>query len=204
LPQISRQIRIAFIPAFGIILAIVLFLFQARVDFLSISTRYVVINAILAILISLGATTLLLAGYAVLARLFRKTWRRLLIRITSYTLEQATNQHSKIIHATGIGEREGSVVIRLEIGSQESVVPGDKFEVSNIASKEKLGTIEVIEIEETSCVCSVFDRINVHFWDGLEERMRRDPSPPSGVIISREFPEGILESMQILLRNWRG
>jgi hypothetical protein len=145
-----------------------------------------------------------LAGYAAIGGLFGKAWRRFLIRITLYTLEQVINQHSKVIQAIGVGERDANVVIRLEIGPQESVFLGDKFEVLNIASNEKLGTIEVIEIEETSCVCSVFDRMNVEFWDGLEERMRRDPSPPSGVRISREFPKGLLEYVRSLVRNWRG
>jgi hypothetical protein len=147
---------------------------------------------------------LILAFVAFLAKLLSKVLRKLLIGLAVYVLNQAANQHRNIVQATGIGSREGSVVMRLAISSQSTDLLGVKFEVLNSASKEKLGTLEVIEIEDTSCLCSVFDRINVEFWEGLEERMRRDPSPPSGITISREFPDGLLELMQDLVRSWRG
>lgn len=84
------------------------------------------------------------------------------------------------------------------------MVIGTRFRVTNTASGEIWGIIEAIEVQDISCVCQVFDRINIEFWDGLEERMGRDPSPPSGVSLSKEIPEELLELVQGLISSWRG
>lgn len=201
--SIPKKIWIAFLPVFGIVLAIVLFVFQARLNLLSLSGNYVAINTILAVILAFGATFAILATAVFLAKLSTRVLRNLLIGLTIYTLNQTAIQSRSTVEAIGIGSREGSIVIRLNLGTQTTDLLGIKFEILNSASKEKLGTLEVIEIEDTSCLCSVFDRINVEFWESLEERMRRDPSPPSGITISREFPDGLLEFMQDLVRNWR-
>ena len=49
-----------------------------------------------------------------------------------------------------------------------------------------------------------FHRINIDFWDDLEQRMNRDPAPPLGVTFTREFPVEVLEFVDQLLNNWGG
>ena len=52
----------------------------------------------------------------------------------------------------------------------EDVNLGDQFIAYNSASQDRLGIIEVVDTNEDSCLCSVFDRMeNVEFW---EERIR--------------------------------
>jgi hypothetical protein len=186
----------------AIALAIAFFLVQAKVDLLSLSTKYVVINAVLAILGSLAATILSLVGYCYVDGLGGKAWRKLLVRITLYTLARAFGRYSEPVQATGIGPRQGSVVIRLAVGVIGSVGVGDKFDVLNAATLEKWGMLEVIEVEDASCVCRVSDRINISFWHELEQRMERDPSQPAGVTFSRETPPGFLDFVRRLVRTW--
>jgi hypothetical protein len=201
---IPKKIWLAFVPTFGLVLAIVLFLFQARLDLLSLSAKLVATNTVFAILISLGVAFSFLAGFILLIGLLSKLWRRLLVRITLYTMARAVGGQSRAVHAIGIGPQRGNVVVRLAIGSSESVATGDRFVAVNAATRERLGVLEVEEAEADSCVCRVSDRINVEFWEGLEGRMSRDPSPPAGVTFSLEGAEEVLNTIKQLLRSWGG
>jgi hypothetical protein len=182
----------------------VLFLFQARLDLLSLSAKLVAINTVFAILISLGTTVVLIIAFLALKSVLGRGWRRLLVRITLYTVARALGGHSRTVQAIGIGEQRGSVVVRLALGSSESVAEGDKFGAVNAATRQKLGVLEVIVVEADSCLCWVSDRINVEFWEGLEGRMTRDPSPPAGITFSMEGAEEVLNTVEQLLRRWGG
>ena len=83
------------------------------------------------------------------------------------------------------------------------MLSGERFVVLNAISEEKWGVLQVSEIREYSCICSVFDRINPEFWDELEKRMRFDASSPQGVIIRREIPaDYLLDWLSRILRNY--
>lgn len=119
-------------------------------------------------------------------------------------MAQAIEVYAGSVEALGIGERDGSVVIRLELGSNQPAMIGDRFDAFNLASGEKWGVIEATEISSDSCICSVFDRINVEFWQGLEIRMRTDAAPPTGIKFSREVPENILVFLDRLIQHLGG
>lgn len=194
--------RFAFLPVFGIILALTLGLFQAIFDFKSLSVKNIVLDTVFAILISVGATLLLVLGLPLVGRFLGKAYRRLSISLALYVLARAKSGHKMTVRATGIDAREGSVVVRLAVGLSEAVSIGDKFDVLNNASKQRWGTLEAIEVEGTSCLCRVFDRMNSEFWGQLESRMRRDPSPPAGVTFSRYIDEELLLVVEQFLRAW--
>ncbi len=196
--------RFAFGTVFAVVLTVVVLIFQARVDFRVLTVLYIAINSILIILISLVATILLMAGYFVVPRLLARAWRVLLVNITLHTLRRAIQTQSSMVQATAIGERQGSVVFRLETGSNSGVTYGTSFTVSNTATGEAWGDIEVVEVDGDSCICIVFNRTNPEFWNELEARMRRDASPPQGVTIKRALPEDIVEIVTDLLNSWRG
>lgn len=202
--RIARQIRLAFVTLLAIILALIFPLFQVYLDFGSLSAKYVALNAFFAVLISLGVTLLLIALYAVLVGFLGTLWRHLLAKITLYVLARAVDGYGISAQATSIGERSGSVVLRLEVGPAEPISVGDKFSVVNSATRDRWGVVEVIEVQGNSCLCSVFDRINEEFWEQLESRMRRDPSPPAGVAFSREVPAGLLAGVREVLQRWGG
>jgi hypothetical protein len=180
----------------------VLFVLQARVDLLRLSAEYVALNTAFAILISLGATALILLAFVLVTRFLNKVWRDFQVRITLHTLDQAVGRYYEPVQTTGIGARRGEIVIRLAVGTIGSVGVGDKFDVFNAATRERWGVLEVIEVEDASCVCTVSDRMNIDFWHQLEQRMERDPSPPAGVTFSREAPPGLLDFVRRLLRIW--
>ena len=92
----------------------------------------------------------------------------------------------------------------MTVDSIASVTEGEKFEVSNTASGRILGVLEVTAMEELSCLCQVFDRIDTDFWQELEERARSNPAPPSGVTFSRALPEGFWDFVQKIVGNWGG
>ena len=170
--------------SFSVVLAVALLYFQVAI----------------AVPLSIGAALVL----AVMVAGLRLGGRKLLSRIAWRVVVNAVEVYSTEVKATGIGDKEGSVVIRLAVGSNDNVAVRSRFEVSNTATKERWGTVEVVELEEASCVCRVFDRIKVDFWDVLESRMGKDPSPPAGVAFTRQVPEGLLDVIRELLRNWGG
>lgn len=202
MPRIPRQIWFALGTVFPIVFGLVLFLFQARIELLQLSAKYVALNTLFAVLISLGATVLLLAGFAFLIGFPGRAWRGFQVRITLHTLDRAVGRYYEPVQSMGIGARRGSIVIRLAVGVIGSVGVGDKFDVLNAATREKWGMLEVMEVEDASCVCRVSDRMNVDFWHDLEQRMERDPSPPAGVTFSREAPLGLLDFVRRLVRTW--
>lgn len=125
-----------------------------------------------------------------------------MVVISLWTVRQSLNMQSLGAEATGIDERNGNLIVRLSSGTRDSVFIETKFTVVNNASRTQLGILEVIEVEESSCLCRVFDIANEDFWRQLESRMKSDPSPPAGITFSREVNHGILESIEQILRNW--
>ena len=158
--------------------------------------------------IGLPFAILAASGIAVAAALtavqIPKLLKKSAASIALWVVTSVAKDYSVGIQSEGIDERRGSVIIRLGIGSYRNVALGDRFDVVNNASRQIWGRLEAIEVDDNSCVCDVFDRINEDFGQELESRMRRDPSPPEGVIFSREMPADLLEYMRRLIRNWGG
>ena len=154
-------------------------------------------------LIALGATLILVLVAWLCWRYLPKFGRRLLAAVALWALSRALITHQKTVPCIAIGERQGSVVIRLGTGFNSEVAYGTRFRVTNTATGEVWGIIEAVEVYDASCICAVFDRSNPHFWEELEGRMNRDASPPLGVTIRREFPEEIMDLIWELLDVWR-
>ena len=188
---------------FPIALAIVLFLFQAFIDFRSLSANHIIINSILAIIIAVVASVVILLLKLILTRFGGKLGRLLLAKFALHILGRAYAKHIKATSATGIGHTEGSVNIGLPLGDAHGVSAGDRFRVVNTATRELLGVIQSIKVEASSCLCSVSDRLNPDFWEGLERRMYYDPTPPAGVTFFKEAPDDFLDFVGRLLQNWR-
>ena len=171
----------------------------------SSSNMEIIITVLLAVLLAVISSVLLIFLYIASVIAFSNLAKRVMIWITLRTLKEAVSGQSQSFPASGITAIEDELGIGLPLGHDDGVTRGHRFVVINSASQEKWGVIEALEIRETSCVCRVFDRINLDFWAGLERRMRRDPSPPQGVTIRREIPDkALLDSIRQLLTAWRG
>ena len=199
-----RQIHSWMLPVFAVVLAIILFIFQASIDLVSLSIRLIAINAIFAILISIAATIILVLLYLLIVVAVPKFLKRVMVWITFKTVTKAVTNQTGTIQASGITSVDDNIGVELPLGSRHGVTRGDRFVVLATAMQEKWGVLQVDEVYDNYSVCSVSDSINEEFWGHLESRMRYYPSPPRGVTIRREIPEeALLEWLRILLRAER-
>ena len=128
-----------------------------------------------------------------------------MVWVTFRTIHKFLAEIEPAVESIGITPIDDDVGVGLPLGLRDGLATGDRFVVLNAASQEKWGVIQVYEINQDSCICSVFDRINLEFWDSLETRMRREASPPQGVTIRREIPkEHLLDWLSRLLKTPRG
>jgi uncharacterized membrane protein (DUF485 family) len=162
---VPRHIRLAIAPVFALALAIVFPLFLAFIEFRSLPAEYVFLNTTFAILISLGATAMLLAAWVILTVYVPKAWRYVLIRVTLYAWGRAAQSYMRPVPPVGVDYQNGRVIIRLTVDSSMAVTEGDRFEALNTATRRKLGVLEVDIVEEASFLCQVFDRIDIDFWE---------------------------------------
>ena len=169
------------------------------------SHGHIAIIVALAFLLAVVGSLIVLFAYLGAAAIIPKSLYRIMVWVTLRTVRSGITRLTLPIEPSGIAEIEGDVGIGIPLGFQDGVIEGDRFIVLNTTSQEKWGGIQVYEIQEDSCVCSVSDRINPDFWNALEERMRHDASPPQGVTIRREIPdELLLDWLTRLLKAPRG
>ena len=191
--------RVAFL--FPVSLAVVLFLFGARLDLSALSPPLLAVNALLA-LVSAGFVT---AALIIVPWCLRRLWRICLSWITLFILRRAIKAYSSPVQAHSIGEQEGSVVIKLPLGADSGTTLGQRILASNAATGDALGIVQPLEVRKSSCLCMVSDRMDrLEFWEGLENRKRSDFSPPSGVVFSREIPDNFGDFAEKVTLYWRG
>lgn len=200
--RITKEIRFAFLPVLGIVLAITFFIFQSILDFRSIAPRDVVWNIVFAILISLAATLLLVGLTVFTRRLFTVRWQRFKVSLTLNTVDRAVRNYLDPVLSTGIGEKEGNLVVRLSTGTAQGTYDGDHLVVLNSTTRDEWGVLEVIEVDDSTCLCRVSDRENPEFWQALENQIRTSPSLPEGVWVVRNIPQGFLDFFRRLIGTW--
>ena len=197
-----QRLWVHFLAVFAITLALSLFIFQVKLDFETLAARYVALNILFAILIASGSAIILILAWLLLWPKMSRFARQALAATALLILRSAITSHQQLVSCIGLAQRDGSVVIGLQTGANDGIYPGMRFSVCNATDGKPWGTIEVIEMDERSCICIVSDRINAEFWDDLEQRMNRDASPPIGVTFSREAPAELLANIAQLLASW--
>ena len=169
------------------------------------SNGRIAVVVIFAVLAAAVASFVLLLLFHLATVSIPKLLRRIMVWVTFKTIHKFLAEIEPAVKPIGITPIDDDVGIGLPLGLRDGLATGDRFVVLNAASQEKWGVIQVYEIHEDSCICSVFDRINLEFWDSLETRMRREASPPQGVTIRREIPEEyLLDWLTRLLKTSRG
>lgn len=169
------------------------------------SNGRIAVVVVLAVLMAVAASVALMLLYHLATVRIPRLLRRIMVWVTFKTVREALSRQAIVVEPIGVTPIEDDVGIGLPLGLQDGLAIGERFVVLNVASQENWGVIQVSEIQENSCVCSVFDRINPEFWDVLEGRMRHDASPPQGVTIRREIPEEyLLDWLTRLLKTPRG
>lgn len=131
----------------------------------------------------------------------RRLWRISLSRVAMFAVKRAIKASSRKATATGIGRRDGELVVSLSAGIQDGITRGSKF-LATASTGEPLGMVECFEVSEASCLCTVFVMLNADFWADLDARKGRDPAPPLGVDFTGYIPENFLAEVQRLLKQW--
>lgn len=200
-----KKIALPFSVIWGIGLAIAIPLFLEVFTDDASSNNKIAITILQAILAAMGTSIVLILAYMIIVVGIPKFVKVVGVWIALMVVKSAVESQRGTVEASGITSVEDDVGVGLSVGLQDGVFQGQRFVVLNTANQEKWGVLEVTDIQERSCVCSVFDRTNPEFWDDLVRRMRRDASPPRGVTIRREIPEEVLyDWLQRILKSWRG
>ena len=169
------------------------------------SNGRIAVVVVLAFLMPVAASVVLLLLHHLATVTIPRLLRRFMVWVTFRTIHKFLAEIEPVVKPIGITPIDDDVGVGLPLGLRDGLATGDQFVVLNAASQEKWGVIQVYEVHEDSCICSVFDRINLEFWDSLETRMRREASPPQGVTIRREIPEEhLLDWLTRLLKTPRG
>ena len=198
-----RRAALPFSVLLGIGLAIAIPLLLAIETDDSSSKDELVNTVLFAVLAAVGASVLLLGVYAMAQALYSRR-RKVPAIIADRVLEAAARESSPWILALGIGSRDGELVIRLPLQDPESIAESDSFLALNAHTKEQLGSVCVIAVDQDSCLCTVSDKMNRHdFWAGLENRMMSDFSAPPGVEF-RFVNQVPIDIARTLIRRWGG
>jgi hypothetical protein len=79
-----------------------------------------------------------------------------------------------------ITNESGTVHLIVPIGSASGLQVGSRLWTVHTLTHDVWGTVEVTSVSESEGVARAkpIDRAKPEFWDDLEDRMRKDPSPP--------------------------
>ncbi len=131
----------------------------------------------------------------------RRPWVWIAVR----ALEAAAAGPGEPVQSLGISDRNGEIVVILPREERDFLALGDLYLAVNMHTGQRLGVVEVVVIERDFCLCEVADRMDAQeFWAGIESRMRRDFSPPSGVGFSRCSNQDAIDFVERLIRRWGG
>jgi hypothetical protein len=178
---------------------IVLFFFQARLDLPNLKPTVLLAYTVAALVFP--AVLVLIAFFLVKAFIF--TARLILSWLALFVFFVAVEKYSKPVIAESISEQHGDLVVRLPLGADNGLTSEQRIQAANSATGEILGVLSPLDIGRTACLCIVFDRMNVDFWDDLDNRKRRNFSPPSGVKFAREIPDRFLVFLKLVQCVWR-
>ena len=155
-----------------------------------------------AVVAAIGGTLATIILYSLTRWLIARR-RRPFVWIAIGVLDKASSGAGPPIHARGISDRNGNLAISLEISGNDPFAVGDQINATNTVTRQPLGTLEVVVIEQDYCLCEVTDRMDSSdFWTGLEERMMRSFCPPYMVEFSRYVDETWIDSVSRLVRRW--
>ena len=81
-----------------------------------------------------------------------------------------------------IRSKDGTVHLVFPHGTKSGLGKGMLIEVVRLTGGERLGTVRIVEAAEDWSLARPTDRIVPDFWDGLEDRMKSDFTPPAAVV----------------------
>jgi len=102
------------------------------------------------------------------------------------------------IPIAGIADQHGTVHLLLELPATPETFMGMRLTVSTRADGALWGVVEITRVDGNLGYAAPVDRVNPDFWEDLELKMRRNPSPPEGVVVKTEMHEVLAQLKRIL------
>ena len=168
-----------------------------------IAIALTLVNLTLAVFASLSLAALI-ACYRYPIRWCVFIYRTIMRRLAKRALRSSLSHMMRPLECSGIFEIDGGVAVKVQAGESHGVIEGSCLNVYEGANNNLWGRVTAINVRHYDCDCTPYDRVNVTFWEELENRMRYDTSKPSNVYFVRDVPESeILDSVVELLDNWR-
>ena len=189
---------------FAIVLALWLFAASvviARYDAFSVES--------LLLSVSLGLCSSVVLAALVACYRYPKLWlvaslRSTMRRVAKKAIRSSLSQAMTPVSCLGIMETGGYVYLRLGIGSADGIRKGFPFQLFESTANQLWGIVEVVNVETNQCDCVPVIRVNEEFWTDLENRMRKDTSPPPNVHLVIGLPPPIMKELSDWLwDNWR-
>jgi len=162
-----------------------------------IKTSYFVIGICVFFLLSLTSIAII---YIRSLRKYIKSLEASTRKLKNILLLDAKIDPSKFdnqeLEITGITDMAGSVNLIIKRPIKNWLVETSKLDVLTRVNDECWGTVEVIGVDNSTVSCEPIDRINVIFWEKMEDRMKYDPTPPQGVFLEPNLPQYMRELIQ--------
>ena len=83
---------------------------------------------------------------------------------------------------SGIRERDGTVHVVFQFGAAAGLGQGSIVHIVAEPGAEILGTVRIADVTDDWSLGEPINRANADFWEGLEDRMKHDFSPPENVV----------------------
>ncbi len=188
------------LATFGITLPASLAVGGVIVAYISPSLLELVKNIIILIFICLLVSVVF--GYRrFILKAVGKVWIPIAKWITLKYIEKRMKEYSSEIRILGLKNNSGTVNLILEAGVNDGVSLEVMLDVVTKPGGERYGEVRVIQLSNGVSIVSPTNRINVEFWEKLEDRMRSDPSPPPNVVAKLQIPRGLSKSLELLLQK---
>ena len=94
-------------------------------------------------------------------------------------------------HISGITDQQGTVNLIIAAADNSGLHLGSFLDVVASATGEVWGYVKISRIDNQQAWACPIDRKNPEFWERLEDRMKVDPSPPSGIHLEPLVPPAI-------------
>lgn len=116
--------------------------------------------------------------------------RRLLLRVAGINADAPVAEARQRLHGITAGS-DGTVRMLVYPVGGSGLDVGSELAVVDDATVAVFGRIRVETVSNGYATAVPFDRNNPEFWEHLEDRMRRDTTPPPGVHLEANIPDWI-------------
>jgi hypothetical protein len=144
-----------------------------------------------------------LGGWMFIRNALNKVWEPITARIAWAYIERLVEEYKSEIRISGIKNNSGTVNLILETNGNNDVFQGMRLDIVTQPGGERYGEVEVTQLSNDEFIASPTNRINVEFWEKLEDRMKSDPSPPPNVVAKRPVSDRLIESLKHLHKKER-